>query len=480
MLSRFLALKYSKIIEPHITVLYLIERSTLMITTEGIPALAASVNPSVRLHVNSPHTFYGEPTTQPMAIGMRTEMAAAEFEERFYYINHMHLPITIQRRDGLPITVASNRSHTSSDFIIRRVLTLKNTALNSAQYALTASQLDNSELEELRRCFKTMENGAYREAAVMMDYVITWKDLQAKGGSVYHYQLDLAISSKEAANMPPHPYSSRFLNIGGFGDVKQYAEQRELNLKIRYVDHSPVASKKYLNIAGKVYCLTPQRDAPFSRISARVNGKRTERIYPDYLDIFYSANADPHVVDNTGVGHTRVALAEAKETVGLYDTYEEAYNTEANRKEKLAKLVYEVDYLKAQVAREKAALDQEELRIRADLTREKRELEQLQAKVSREQFEMDTERKALDAQRKVHDEQLDKERREHTEKLAALRDEREARYRAEQLIWKDLYEKRSMERKDNSDLVKLIPTILLSTLTVAAAWMKISSQAKSS
>lgn len=452
-----------------------------MITTESIPALAASVNAPVRLHVNSPYTFYGEPTAQPMAIGMRTEMAAAEFDERFYYINHMHLPITVQRRDGLPVTVASNRSHTSSDFIIRRVLTLKNGALNSVLHALASmTELDNSEIEELKRCFKTMQGGQYREAAVMLDYAITWKDLQSKGGSVYHYQLDLAISSRDSATTPPHPYSSRFLSIGGFGDVKQYAEQRELNLKIRYVDHSPVASKKYLNIAGKVFCLTPQRDAPYSRISAKINGKRTERIYPDYLDIFYSANADPNVVNNTGVGHQRVALAEAKETIGLYDTYEEAHNTEANRKERLAKLLQEIEHLKAQVAKDKAIMDREELRVRAELTREKQELERLQAQVAREQHENDKERRALEQQRKMQDEQLERERREHVDRLATMRDERDARLRVEQLMMKDHYERRSIERKDYSDLIKLVPTLLLATLTVAGAWMKVSSGSKNS
>lgn len=452
-----------------------------MITTEGIPALAASVKPTARLHVNSPHTFYGEPQAQPLAIGMRTEMAAVDFDERFYYINHTHLPITVQRRDGLPITVASNRSHVSSDFIVRRVLTLKNLSLNSALYSLTSmTELDCSELEELRRCFKNLEGGSYREASVMLDYVITAKDLQAKAGTVYHYQLDLAISAKDPALMPPHPYSSRFLNIGGFGETKQYGEQKELNLKIRYVDHSPVASKKYLSIAGKVFALTPQRDAPYSRISGKVNGKRTEMVYPDYLEVFYSASADPHVVDNAGVGHTRVALAEAKETVGLYESYDEALNTEAHRKDRLTKLLFEVDFLKAQVAREKAVLDQEELRLRAELTREKQALEKLQAAIAREQIELTRERNELEAKRKAQDELLDKERREHTEKLASMRDEREARLRAEQLIWKDHYERRSMERKDHSDFIKLVPTILLAGLTVATAWMKVSSAAKGS
>jgi len=453
-----------------------------MITTETIPALAESVKPSARLHLNSPYTYYGEPHASPIALGVRTEMAAADIEEKYYYINHTHLPITISRRDGLPMTVAPIRSHTSSDFIIRRVLVLKNLSLSSVLASLNGmSELDCSELEELRRCFKNFDSGSYREASVMLDYTVTLKDLQAKGGSVYHYQLDLAISSKEAALAPAHPYSNRFLNIGGFGEVRKYGDQQELNLKIRYVDHSPVASKKYINIAGKVFALKAQRDAPYGRISGKVNGKRTEMIFPDYLEVFYSANADPNVVNNTGVGHLRVAVAEAKETIGLYDTYEEACNlgnVETARKERLARLLHDVELVKAQVAREKADLEAKEMVHRTELAHAKRELELQQSRLAAAQFELDKQRREFEAERKAQDESLEKEKREHTEKLAAQREERESRFRNEQMQWKDYYEMRAMERRDASDLMKLIPGILLASLSVGAAWMKLSSNAK--
>ncbi len=453
-----------------------------MITVDATPALAQAIRPTARLHLNSPHTYFGEPETTQTSQALRSEMSNAMVEERYYYINHTHLPITIMRRDGLPMTIVPSRSQTSSDFIIRKVLILKGNALASATSALAGlTELDSSELEELRKAFKHLESLTYREASIMLDYAITVKDLMEKGGWLYHYQLDLTVSVKEPLNTPPHPYCSRFLNIGGFGETYRYGNQAELNLKIRYVDHSPTASPKYINLAGKVLMLRPQKDAPFARISAKVNGKRTDLVYSDYLEIFYSANADPNLIDGLGVAHARIALVEARETVGLYDTYDDAANSgniELGRKEKLAKALHEVELVRATIARDKAALEQEDLRLRRELADAKRELELEQARIARDNLELEQRRKDMESKRKAHDEQLDREKREHNERLEAARNEREAAARLEAQHWRDFYESRSLHRKDQSDMIKFIPTIMLAVVALGTAYLKISSPAK--
>lgn len=452
-----------------------------MINTEAIPALAASVKPDARLHLNSPHTYYGEPVAAPVTSEIKAEIIGSSIEEHYYFINHTHLPVTVSRRDGLPMVVAPTRSSITSDFIIRRVLVLKTLSLQTAIASLQAmSDVNNKELEELKRCFRHV-GAQHREASIMLDYAVSVKDMQDKGGSVYHYQLDVALSFKDAATAPAHPYSHRFANIGGFGEVHRYADQTELNLKIRYVDHSQTASRKYINIAGKVFALTPQKDAPYGRISARVNGKITERVYPDYLEVYYSANADPNVVDNTGVGHMRVAIEEAKETVGLYGTYDDAKNAgniEATRKEKLNRMLHETEVMKATIARERAKLDQDELKYRTEMIEAKRQLENDQARIAQEQAALDRDRKTMEQQRKVQDDQLERERKDHQERLAAMREERESKYRQEQLHWKEFYEMRQMTRRDNSDLIKYIPAMMLAAVSVWMALMKISSQVK--
>lgn len=467
-----------------------------MITSESIPALAEAIKPVTRLHLNSPHTFHGEPFASPLANDLKAQMDASEIEEKYYYINNTHKPITIMRRDGLAVTIAHKNSYTSSDFTVRKVIRFRGLALESAIASLhTIEDIDTAELTELKRCLCGLEYGKYTEASVMLDYVITLKDLQAKGGMIYHYQLDLSVSTKDAVHAPPHPYSGRFLRIGGFGETNEYTDQNELNLKIRLVDHSSLAAKKYINIAGKVFSLNAQKDAPYGCITAKINGKRTEKKYSDYLQIFYSAKNDPQVIDNTGVGHMRIALAEAKETMGLYDSYADALNSgniEASRKEKLTEQLHEVELLRGENTREKARIDKDEMVHKENLARQRQELEvmqsavqadmalqkQIQARLDVQLQGLENDKRILEIQRKAQDETLDREKKEYTEKLSRIREDQEARIKTEALHWREFYEMRSQVRKDTSDFVRFVPGILIGVAGVAAAWLKFSTPAK--
>lgn len=485
-----------------------------MIMSETIASLAASDSPKAKLHLNSPHTFHGEPVASPLASDMRKQMEYTEFDERYYYINNTHKPITIMRRDGVGITVSHRNSYTSCDFTVRKVIRLKGMALETAvSYLRSMADLDTEELCELKRALCSVEYHSYSEATVMLDYVITLNDLCAKKGSVYHYKLDLMVSTDDAMTMPAHPYSCKFKNIGAFGIKREYDNQPELNLKIRLIDHSPTACKKYINIAGKVFCLTPQRDAPSAKIVGNIGGKRTEKKYDNYLEILYSAKNDPQVHDRSGIGFMRVALEHAKEAMGLYDTYADAFNSgdaDASRREKLAAKLHEVEILKtqnlversrlekmemehkAQSLLEKSQLEKIEMEHKAILNKQRHDLEILQAAINAEaakqkknQMELDAkllklenDRKMLDMQRKEQDDKLERERKEHQEKLNSLREEQEARLKNESLYWKDFYEQRAQNRKDTSDFARFVPGLLIGIAGIAGTWMKFSTGAQ--
>lgn len=471
-------------------------KEKFMITSESVPPLADSPAPFARLHLNSPHTFHGEPVTSMLSHEMRKQMESAELEEQFYYINNTYKPITVTKRDGLAITISHKTSHSSCDFIIRRVLKLNGMALESAAACLrNMADLDTEELAELKRCLCNVDYHSYSEATVMLDYVVTSKDLANKGGVIYHYKLDTLISTQDVSAGNTHPYSTRFKNIGAFGNTLEYKNQEELNIKIRLVDHSPTACKKYINIAGKIFCLTPQKDAPAASITAKINGKRTEKRYNDYLEIFYSAKRDPELINNVGVGHKRVALEEAKETACLYETYADALNSgdaDMVRRERLTQHLHDVELLKTQNMLEKNRLEKEEMARKETLAKQRHDLEELQAKIAAQAAaqkqaqaaldaklaQLDNDRKILEMQRKAQDETLDRERREHQEKINRLREDNEARIKNESLYWKDYYEMRSQVRKDTSDYVRFVPGLIIGVAGIAGAWMKFSSATK--
>lgn len=468
----------------------------VMVLTETIPPLAESSQPTTRLHLNSPYTFHGEPIASPLVNDMRKQMDSTEFEEQYYYINNTHRPITIMKRDGVAITIDHKHSYTCADFTVRRVMKLKGMALQTAVACLTSmTDLETEELSELKRCLCNVDYKSHSEATVMLDYVITPKDIADKGGTVYHYKLDLLVSTKPTPLTIMHPYSARFRNIGPFGNTTEYKHQEELNVKIRLVDHSPTACKKYINIAGKIFCLTPQKDAPASTITSKINGKRTEKVYNDYLEVFYSAKNDPELVNNFGVGHKRVSIEEAKESMALYDSYTDALNSgdvDMARREKLTQRLHDVEMLKTQNMLEKNRLEKEEMARKEAMAKQRHELEQLQATIAAQAAEqkqsqaaldakllqLENDRKILDMQRKAQDEALERERREHQEKINKLREDNEARIKNESLYWKDFYEMRSQVRKDTSDFTRFVPGLLIGVAGIAGAWMKFSSNSQ--
>jgi hypothetical protein len=441
-----------------------------MITQEHVPPLYPPHKPSTKLDLNSPHTFFGEPLASPITLDIHTQCATAEFEEKYYYLNNTYRDITLMKRDGLTVTIGHTNSTTSKDFIIRRMLRLKSKALLSTIASLAQlGTVDSTELSEIKRCLSSVDCTRYTEASLMLDYVVTVDDIKVKGSTLYHQQTDLVLSLKGALQIEAHPYSTRFLNIGAFGQLNEYPNQRELNIKIRLVDHSNVATPRYLNLAGKVFKVMPQKDAPYRRIISSAAGKYTEKTYADYVQVFYSASNDTAVLDNDGVGTLRMTLDE--DAMGLCENLHDATNPgrlDAERKRELTNLAHNLEIVRGENQRDKARLEREDLDRKEDLARQlndlelskmatakqKQEMEAIQASVQLELAaakqtqtrldadiqKLDNEKKQLDLQKRIQDETIERERKEFDERAKRLREDQESRIRNESMYWKEFYE----------------------------------------
>lgn len=483
-----------------------------MIVQEKIPSLLNKAVGDVRLHLSNPNTYFGEPNTSPITADIQAQCQEAEFREEFFYINNTYREVTMMKRDGLTMSIGHTNSRTSKDFVVRRAIRLKRAALLSTLATLANfTSTDNAELAEIKKCLSHVDTGRFSEASLMLDYVISVDELNAHGGTVYHQQCDVVLSLKDAFNIDPHPYSSRFLNIGNFGNTKDYAYQKELNIKIRLVDHSSAAGPRYLALGNKTFKIMPQKDAPYRRISTTVAGKTVERDSANYVEVFYSACSDTALIDNKGVGWLKLSLADAKDELGLYDSLADAANPsrlEGERKRELTSLQHALEVLRGQNSRDKARQEQEDLQRREALTASLHELEVAKLATVQQKQEIDTasnklqleiaqakaaqavldsefqrldnERRTLDLQRKSQDDLLERERKEFESRAQRLRDENEARLRNEGLYWKDFYEMRAAQRKDTSDFVRFVPGLLLGVTGIAAAWLKFSTSAKAS
>jgi hypothetical protein len=470
-----------------------------MQTHEIIPAVVDDKVPSLRLHVGSPYTYYGDPLVSPVTLDTKLQMNMCEIKEEYFYINNTYRPITIVKRDGLAVNIGHVDALTNNTFTIRKILTFKAQALRSAiVYLNNISENECADLIELKKALTGIQRSNYSEASVIIDYVVTVAAIVAKGGCIYHQQGDIVITFKEPSVAEAHPYSSRFLNIKTFGNTKDYRHQDELNIKIRLVDHSPMASDRFINIAGKTFVLKPQRDSMHRTISSVVNGKRVETTHEDYLQIFYSVKNDPAIIEGEGVGNFTMSLADAKENISFYDTHIEAINSgsiEMTRKEKLMTLTHEVELIKASVVKQKALLDQEEIETKRQLNiqqqalenekndalRRRLELESINLRLQAEAAQQKETQTRLDAQMQALENSkrlLDMTKKSQDEDLARSRAEFENKMKNDNLYWKDFYETKQATRKEAMDILKFIPGVLIGLAGVAVAWMKFSNATK--
>jgi len=480
-----------------------------MITKENIPPIYSDNIMQVRLHTDSQHTYFGEAYSSQASFNMLNEQAEVHYKEEYFYINSSYRDITVMSRNGLAVKIPYMSHRTNNGFIIRKIIRIRGDSLGSAiDCVQSICKIDDAELSEIKKAITNASRSTNAYTSIMIDFAITAEDINSRGGTLYHYHTDLVVSFDDTIKIDVHPYSTRFLNIGTFGVVNDYCRQRELNLKLKYVNHAPNAGPAYINIMGKVFTVYPQKDAPARKLH---HPKLGEKVYEDYLLFYYTSNCDPDVINDKGVTVMRMSLEEAKLKVGLHDNYIDALNSgdsDAKRKEELLELGHKLELLKQSTVIEKARLEKEELaRKEAFLIKdcqleeakkavliEKQNLETKLSEQKRVQSAIDidiqrleNEKKLLDIRRKEQDERLDREKKEQDEKLKAtreendvklriLRDEHDNKIKQEAMYWKDFYENKTYQRKETSDFIKYIPGIIIGISGIVAVWAKYSAK----
>ena len=474
-----------------------------MIKEELIPPIYSSSNIAIRLHMDSMHTFYGNPYSSQTAYNLQEEQRQANYTEELIYINSTYRNITIMGRNGLAVNIPYISSFNNTGFIIRKIIKIKGPSLNSAIIGLHAlDHIDSAELIEIKKAISNIDIKSYSFTSIMIDYQIKLDDLKAKGNTLYHYQTDLVLSTEDTINTTAHPYSTRFLGIGTFGIKNDYIHQQELNLKVKYVNHDHNASPVYLNILGKVFTVYPQKDAPSRKIYTSKAGEQT---FEDYLLFYYSSRNDPDIISGSGVNTIKMTLAEAKIKIGLYDNYTDALNfgnIELTRKEELLTLNHKLELLKQSTTLEKTKLEKQDLLRKEQLLEKEHILEllkketaqlkqdlelatqklnieilnhkQKQIVIDSKMQELDNEKRLLDLRRRDQDEKMEREKKEFDYKLNTMRDAHDYRLKQESMYWKDFYEKRSHERKDTSEVFKFIPGLVLGVVGIASVFIKMS------
>lgn len=348
------------------------------------------------------------------------------------FFNYTRTPLTLVKRNGLVIPLQPEPVMGFDEKLCIRV----EFQIRNASVALIKKQLtliDEQDDEALHQLRAALENSVISPTAfgvkVTLEYPLSLTELKKYGGTVYYGELDLVVSLDPPDTVIPHPHSERGRRANIATEIMTSNNAESFGYSVFVVDNHGQYGPRYLNIGGKVYRVGPVRD--FSQ----KDGVYVTSSRPADGDLFMP-----------GVEVLHYSFEGAEETVGLYKTFDEAMNLgdlNTARKEALvnmeqANLVLQKDLT---LVKSKQAADQAE---------QDRQMRELVTAHEREKFEMVQKQAEVEASAKKREIEAEQKRAE----------------------MKDHYEKRSLDRKDNSEVVKVLPAIIVGIGAAVAVFMK--------
>lgn len=302
-----------------------------------------------------------------------------------------------------------------------------NDPINEDQKILKAS---------IKRSTKLRNN--YERASV--EYFISREVLDMEGGLVYLPEVDIQVSMFTPTATPEHPFSFTGYETHTVFDNDFLSCQTLTGIAFKLVDNAGRLGLRYVNLNRHVYQLTPTTDVNLNDgLYVTTNGMCTGN--------------RRHAVPKTQYYPTdKIA-----ELFGpIYQTAEQARidgDPETIRKREWDKAEAELKndslLLKSKILATEAEL--------ADMTRI-RDLDKLE--LSRIQAELDRQKLASD-QREQEFKMIERQH-EHQRKML------ENELHLKKLDRSDYYDERSSARKDSSDIVKMLPTIITGVVALLA------------
>ncbi len=365
--------------------------------------------------------------------GLKKPAHSSPIEITESYFNHTRTNLTIVKRNGLIVPLPSENTFGFEEKLgIRVEFRIKNGAL--AEIKKQLNLLDAQDDDALKLLRDAIENSKVSAVVghvkIVLEYPLTLEELKKYGGTVYYAELDVVISTQSPSTVVPHPHSERGRRSNIATSLVGDKQVGGFAYSVFVVDSHGQYGPRFLNIGGKVYRVTPIVDY------SQKDGVYVTSTKPADGDLF-----------SPGEDIMHYSFEAAEESIGLFRTYDEAFNLGdlgTARKEQLA------------------SIEQENLVLQKDLTvvkntislaeaEHQREMQAVVAQHAREKLEIEERRAEIELTLKKQEEESDKRRTE----------------------MKDYYEHRSLNRKDTSEMVKILPAIVIGVGAVAALLFKV-------
>ena len=436
-------------------------------------------------------TYFGNVSNSAIANELNKENNHCDYSVETIYVNRSHKEITVMDRIGLAVTVEKNKTMNTvqeAGFVIRKIISLKGMSIDSAIQCINSIEyIEAKDLLIIKESLSNINVGKFGTLRIMLDYLVPVKDIEhAPGNTIYHYQGDVILSTKNSIDTDVHPFSSRFINAGVFeiNKAKQNTYQYDtgnIHLKIRYINHDQHASSLFIKIAGDVKVLHPEKNTPFKIVRLSRPKKVKEDLVPEttaYIEVLTSAKSSVKKTSIKGITSTRYTLEEAKEILGICATPLEAAEfgmLSEDKKIRLAELERQINQSKLDLSAQslenqreldakKHVLNMQEIEIQ----NLRKENERVKNQYEASQRELDIKIKALDNEKIL----LDIQRQNVEEIIETRAKDHKARLDAEAAERKAIFERKNMEREESTGLIKFITVVVAAVTTLFAAIMK--------
>lgn len=360
------------------------------------------------------------------------------------FVNTLGQTVYITDRTGAVFIVPSNGASTKRQLHIRKSYdTLPN--VNVDVRDLTDVDVVAGDEELLAKQLDNRSSGRTRQRTVV-DYTLALNDLRTMGGVLYLPNLDVQVSILSDEQTPPHPFSTRGRRDRATAAMTGEKDASGFHYRIKIIDPHNSFGPRFININGQVYRIPTTVPDP-------------DGILHDGVWVLSSVAAVGDVEQR--VKDARYySFEEAEKALGLYRTKVEAEtlgNPEDIYRREQQEFSHRLKMEEAELRNKRTLLDNERVDLERRRMEEERVLEDTRRELERER----------DAQKRwIQDREFRFSLLEHEYRT------REQLLKQESLYQKEGYERRSLARKDRSEVVKYVPVIIAAIGGLIAAYQK--------
>lgn len=406
------------------------------------------------------------------------------------YQNNSAQHLTVVNRQGLRVRIPPNPMGGDGTLIVKLTVMVDTNVILDIEDLFIS---DNPHDQQLAKIIKAGYDriGGQRGHHHSIDFTIEVDAIGSKGGNVYYRNLDIVVSTLNKEHVAKHPATQAYHKELLITRNEAVNDTQSFGYSICIVDAKNRFGKRFININKQIYSVPVKIDPSL----------------PDGVYCTSSGSVEGDV--DYAIPTTKCySFEEADSVLGMYRTVDEAKSygdVFAQRERELKELTIrakeeehrikqeklqndqelerrklEIDNLKAdhdsKIKHEREMRERETEQFKYDMERlkseekQRQETEKQQRERKAEEFKLDMERQRNEEERRRKQEIANHERR--IERLKEEYAQLEHQRKIETLRYKEEYEQRSYKRKESSELIKFIPSLITGIFAIAMAAMK--------